>query len=135
MTTETSANIQLVRSYLQAIEEGEVGESLARFFTADALQVEHPNQLNPKGQTSTLAEIQSRSLAGRHILRSQTFEVNSIVATARSVAVEARWTGVLAAPLGTMTAGEEVRTNFAAFFECEHGRIRRQRTYGCYEPR
>lgn len=33
MTPEVKVNIQLVRSFLQALEGGEVGESLALFFT------------------------------------------------------------------------------------------------------
>lgn len=50
---DQESSIEVVLSYLRALQEGEAGDALARFFTPDATQTEFPNLLNAKGQTST----------------------------------------------------------------------------------
>lgn len=134
MTDNMHPNVQLVRQYLAALQAGEVGESLSRFFTADATQVELPNRLNPHGQESDLASLITRSVQGQRVLSSQTYELRSVVAEGNGVAIEAFWVGVMAIPLGTLAVGSQMRAHFAMFFECEGGRIRRQRNYDCFEP-
>lgn len=133
MRSETSPALLVVREYLTALQSGAAGDELSRFFTPDAVQVELPNALNPNGQTSDLPTIISRSLQGRQVLSSQTFEILSEVAAGDSVAVEAKWTGVLAMPLGTLPAGARMHAHFAMFFETRDGRIHRQRNYDCFE--
>ena len=49
------------------------------------------------------------------------------------VAVEARWTGVLAVTVGTLAAGVEMKASFAMFFRFRDGRIAMQRNYDCFE--
>jgi ketosteroid isomerase-like protein len=134
MQSAEDTNLQLVRRYLGAIQSGEVGEALSGLFTADVIQVEFPNRLNPSGQQSDLASIISRSIQGKHILSSQRYEVVSEVVQGNRVAVEALWVGTLAAAVGPLNAGTELRAHFAMFFECRDGRIRRQHNYDCFEP-
>jgi ketosteroid isomerase-like protein len=134
MTAEARANTTLVRDYLLALQNGEVGDALARFFTDDVLQVELPNRLNPQGQQSDLPSILARSIQGQRVLRAQRFDVVSVVAQDQTVAVEAHWSGVLAVGVGTLKPGDAMRAHFAMFFECRGGRIRRQRNYDCFEP-
>jgi ketosteroid isomerase-like protein len=50
------------------------------------------------------------------------------------VAIEARWTGVLAIALGTLAAGSEIKASFAVFFHLRDGRIAMQRNYDCFDP-
>jgi ketosteroid isomerase-like protein len=50
------------------------------------------------------------------------------------LAVEARWTGVLAVALGTLAAGTEMKASFAMFFHFRDGRIAMQRNYDCFDP-
>lgn len=133
MRSETPPALLVVREYLAALQSGVAGDELSRFFTPDAVQVELPNALNPNGQTSDLPTIIRRSLQGRQVLSSQTFEILSEVAAGDSVAVEAKWTGVLAIPLGTLPAGARMHAHFAMFFETRDGRIHRQRNYDCFE--
>lgn len=130
---EPSPALLLVREYLAALEAGVAGDDLARFFTPDAVQVELPNALNPNGQTSDLPTLLARSLQGRRLLSSQTYEIVSEMATADAVAMEARWTGVLAIPVGTLAPGSQMRAHFAMFFAFRDGRICRQRNYDCFE--
>jgi ketosteroid isomerase-like protein len=134
MTKNVDSNAQLVRDYLAALQSGDVGQSLARFFTSDATQVELPNRLNPSGQTSDLSSLMARSTQGQSVLSSQRYDVVSLIAQGESVAVEAQWVGVLAVRLGALGVGSEMRAHFAMFFECRDGRIYRQRNYDCFEP-
>jgi ketosteroid isomerase-like protein len=131
---DEAANASTVREYLGALESGVSGQALARFFTSDARQVELPNRLNPGGGESDLATLLRRSEQGRQLLSEQRFEVTSEVAQGDRVAVEAKWTGTLAVPLGTLQSGTVMKAHFAMFFEFRDGRIRVQRNYDCFEP-
>lgn len=133
-TAIEAANLALLRSYLAALEAGAVGADLARFFTADAEQVELPNRLNPSGGRSDLATMLARAEQGRKLLTVQRYVVHRAVAHGSTVAVEAEWTGVLAVALGSLPPGAEMRAHFAMFFDIENGRIRTQRNYDCFEP-
>jgi ketosteroid isomerase-like protein len=132
--SDAEQNIKFVRSYMKALQEGEAGDSLRRFFTEDVRQIEMPNQLNPRGQESGLEHILKRSLQGKQILKSQSYEIVSEIAEEDRVAVEARWTGVLAVKMGTLAAGAEMKASFAMFFQFSDGRIAMQRNYDCFEP-
>jgi ketosteroid isomerase-like protein len=132
MTPDSHA--ALVRAYLAAIEAGAVGEELGRYFTEDAVQVEYPNRLNPHGGTSDRATIMARSVQGQHLLAAQHYRVLNLLAEGDRVAVEAVWTGMLAVPLGTLAAGDQMTAHFAMFFLLRDGRIARQHNYDCFAP-
>ena len=134
MESSEAANLSRVREYLSALERGEAGGALARFFTEDAIQEEFPNRLNPNGGRSDLATILERSERGAQLLESQRYVVRSAIARGAEVAVEAEWSATVAVPVGTSPAGGSMRAFFAMFFECAEGRIRRQRNYDCFEP-
>jgi ketosteroid isomerase-like protein len=133
MTIVEQANLSIVREYLSALQAREAGNSMRRFFTENVRQVELPNRLNPKGQESDLAGMLRRSEQGSKVLSSQRYEIVSEIAQENRVAVEARWTGVLAVPFGAIPAGAEMRAHFAIFFEMEDGKIALQRNYDCFE--
>ena len=128
------SNEALAREYLAALEKGEAGEQLRRFFTADFEQIEYPNALNPKGQRSDLAHALERSEKGKHVLRSQRLDVRRVVPAGDSVALEVEWTGVLAIDIASPKSGQEMRANFAVFLDFRGGRIARQRNYDCFQP-
>lgn len=134
MTSLESANLATVRSYLTALESGAVGEELARFFTADAVQIELPNKLNPAGGQSDLPVLLQRAEQGQKLLLEQSYNVRSELAQDARVAVEAIWTGVLAVPFGSLSAGASMKAHFAMFFDLRDGRIAVQRNYDCFEP-
>jgi len=58
--------LAVAHEYLAALENGEAGDALRRFFTSDFVQIEYPNALNPKGQRSDLAEVVLRSEKGKN---------------------------------------------------------------------
>jgi ketosteroid isomerase-like protein len=126
-------NVELVRSYLKALQDGEAGDTLRRFFTQDVRQIEMPNQLNPRGQESDLDHILQRSLQGQQILKRQQYEIISEIAQEEQVAVEARWTGILAVSVGTLEPGAEMKASFAMFFQFREGKIAKQRNYDCFD--
>ena len=127
-------NIFVVRAYLKALADGESGESLGKFFSENAVQIELPNKLNPAGGKSDLETIKRRSEEGKNLLTSQTYTIKNEIVAGDELAVEAEWTGVLAVPLGGLAAGYEMKAHFAMFFKFEDGRIVSQRNYDCFEP-
>jgi ketosteroid isomerase-like protein len=133
MTTETG-NLSTIRAYLQALEQGAVGDALARYFTPDALQVELPNKLNPNGARSDLPTLLKRAEQGQKLLRTQRYVVETEVAHGDCVAMEATWSAVLVVPLGSLAAGATMKAHFAMFFELRDGLICLQRNYDCFEP-
>jgi ketosteroid isomerase-like protein len=133
MTIEIE-NLSTIRAYLTALQDGLVGEALARFFTPDAVQVELPNKLNPNGGRSDLPTLLKRAEQGQKLLRTQSYVVQTEIAEGDRVAVEAIWSATLAVPLGSLIAGAIMRAHFAMFFELREGRICSQRNYDCFEP-
>ena len=131
---DSERNIEVVREYLKALENGEAGDSLRRFFTPDVRQIEMPNQLNPRGQDSDLEHMLQRSLQGKQLLQRQSYEIVSETAQADRVAVEARWKAVLAMTVGKLAAGAEMKASFAMFFQLRDGQISMQTNYDCFEP-
>lgn len=130
----THENIRLVREYLAALGAGEAGESLGKFFSDDAVQIELPNKLNPTGGRSDLATIKRRSEEGKKLLTKQSYVIKNEVVDGDNLAVEAGWTGTLAIPIGELPPGSEMKAHFAMFFTFENGRILLQRNYDCFEP-
>jgi len=129
-----SPHVATIREYLAALEAGATADALARFFTPDAEQVELPNRLNLSGSRSDLATLKARADQGKKLLREQHYEIRSIVANGDAVAVEARWSAVLAVPVATLAESAVMKAHFAMFFVFEGGRIRSQRNYDCFEP-
>lgn len=105
--TEEAANLSTIRAYLQALQDGAIGDALPRYFTPDAVQVELPNRLNPNGARSDLPTLLKRAEHGQKLLRNQSYVIQAEVAHGQRVAV---------------------------FFELKDGRICSQRNYDCFEP-
>lgn len=129
-----SENAELARRFVEAVERGATGEDLARFFHADVEQHELPNRLFAEGVRRDRAALLASAEKGRSVLRRQRYEILNVVASGGSVALEMRWEGELAVPLGTRVPGDMLRGQFAFFLEIEGGRIRSMRNYDCYEP-
>ncbi|HVW08048.1 MAG TPA: nuclear transport factor 2 family protein [Bryobacteraceae bacterium] len=128
------ANFDCIQEFLTALQTRETGESIRRFFHPEALQIELPNRLNPNGGQSDLAALRKRSELAAQMMRSQTWEIRSVVSNGERVAVEALWAGTLAVQLGTLEPGAVMKAHFAMFFEFRDGLIFRQRNYDCFEP-
>jgi len=128
------SHLDFVKSYLAALEAGAVGDDLARFFDPDVVQEELPNRLVPSGARRDLAALLEGAARGQQVMMKQRYELLGAVEQGETVALEVRWTGTLAIPLGTLPPGGEMRARFALFIEFRAGRIFRQRNYDCFDP-
>lgn len=127
-------HLSLARRYLAALEGGATGEALAAFFTPDVVQEEFPNRLVPQGARRGLAELLAGAERGQGVMAAQSFELLDALVSGDRVALEVRWTGTLAIPLGPLQPGGEMRARFAVFLEVRDGRIAAQRNYDCFDP-
>jgi ketosteroid isomerase-like protein len=125
------SRVQTVRAYLKAIEQR---KDLTAFYTRDVVQEEFPNLLSPAGARREFADLKAAGKRGQNVLKSESYEIVSLVEAGEVVACEILWRGVLAVGLRSLKPGDEMRARFAAFFEFDGDKIRRQRNYDCFEP-
>lgn len=109
-------------------------EAVLEFFHLDAEVHEFPNRLVPTGATYDREAIRRGILRGRSAVESQCYDVKAHYACGGVVVLEVVWIGRLAAPLGSIGVGEDLKAHFAVFLEFRDGRIWRQRNYPCFEP-
>src|SRR5262245_28643592 len=126
-----SENVQRVREYLEAIEQG--GDA-GRFLHPEAGLEQLPSRLYPTGARVDVRGAQEAAEKGKKILRSQRFQVRSAVAQGDRVAMEVDWRGTLAVPMGQLQPGAELHAQFGMFVQLRDGRILAQRNYDCYDP-
>ena len=129
----SESNVEFIRRYFNAIETGVGPEEMAAFFTPDVIQEEFPNRIVPRGARRELKEILAASKRGKEAMHSQRFEILHAISEGDEVALEVRWTGTLAAPLGTLPGGFAMKARFAVFIRLVNGRIARQRNYDCFD--
>ncbi|MFN8489536.1 MAG: nuclear transport factor 2 family protein [Caldilineaceae bacterium] len=133
MTTQSS-NLETVRHYLKAIENGATGAALAEFYAPEVVQEEFPNRLVANGARRDLAAILEGAERGQKVISAQTYEVRNAVEQGNTVALEVLWTGTMAVPFGSLAVGDKMRAHFAVFIEFRDGKIVAQRNYDCFEP-
>ncbi|HEX2207881.1 MAG TPA: nuclear transport factor 2 family protein [Longimicrobium sp.] len=134
MTPTEQANLALALDYTASLENGGVPELLERVFTPDVVQEEFPNRLMPNGARRGLAEMRAGAERGRQVMASQRFQVLSSMPSGDRVALEVRWSGTPAIPLGSLAAGDTMRARFGVFLDVRDGRIAAQRNYDCFDP-
>ncbi|MCH6161682.1 nuclear transport factor 2 family protein [Streptomyces marispadix] len=127
-------NVRTALRYHEAVARLAAPEELKQFLHPDMVHAQLPNALFPAGVDRDLTESLAASTQARTLLTGQHFEVINAVASGDQVALEAKWSGTLAVPLGNMPAGHVMRAHIAAFLEFRDGKIIAQRNYDCYEP-
>ena len=127
-------NLAAARRYITALSNGAGADEVGQFYAPDVVQEEFPNRLVPGGATRDLGALLDAAARGQRVLSAQRYEILNAVERGPAIALEVRWTGVLAVPLGSLPAGGEMRARFAVFIELADGKIRRQRNYDCFEP-
>ncbi|WP_176100980.1 nuclear transport factor 2 family protein [Burkholderia cepacia] len=126
--------LNLVHELFAAIESADLAR-LDELYAADAVQIEHPNLLLPRGATRSKAEIMEAAAKGRALMTEQKLEITHAVVQGNHVALEARWRGRLgvdAPPLG-LKAGSWITARFAQFIQVGAGRVVRHTTYDCFD--
>jgi ketosteroid isomerase-like protein len=134
MTMTTTDNLSLARKYLEALECGAEGGTLADYFTVDVVQEEYPNRLAPIGAHRDLDGILDAARKGKKTLRAQKFDVMNSIVDGDNVALEVFWSGLLAQPVDTLPADTEMRAHISIWLEFKDGKIARQRNYDSFDP-
>jgi ketosteroid isomerase-like protein len=131
-----TANVELAREYLRAVESMGPAENVSRFYSADIEFHEFPNRIVPNGRVRTRADLQAAYGQAQKLLSSQRYDVRRVVENGDEVAVELEWTGTLAVPVAAMNlpAGHEMKAYVAMFLTFRDGKIVSQRNYDCYPP-
>jgi ketosteroid isomerase-like protein len=130
---EPAENLQIARRYLQALERGDTGEDLSRFFAPDVVLEEFPNRLTPLGKRRDLDEALEGAERGKRAMSRQIYKIKQEIVDYDRVALEVEWVGTLAVPFGSIPAGGQIKAFFAVFLEFREGKIARQRNYDCFE--
>lgn len=89
-------------------------------------QIEFPNLLNPKGQTSNFNESLARLETAKKILKKQNYNITSLLEKSDFVVMESHWTGEL-------VDGRTLKAFFCMIFEFKERKIYRIRNYDCFE--
>jgi ketosteroid isomerase-like protein len=134
MTMTTTDNLAVARKYLEALESGAEGGTLADYFTEDVVQEEYPNRLAPIGAHRDLDAILDAAKKGKKTLRAQKFDVINSIVDGDNVALEVFWSGLLAQPVDTLPADTEMRAHLSIWLEFRDGKIAKQRNYDSFDP-
>jgi ketosteroid isomerase-like protein len=127
------SNRELILSYYRALEAGD-GDALFALYDPAVVQTEWPNQLKPKGDRRGLEKLKSDFERGKGVMRSQTYDIKTLLCTDDYAAVEATWEGVVAVPIGTLQPGDVMTAHISTVFTLRDGKIVNQRNYDCFEP-
>ncbi len=120
-------DMDAITSLHRALEAGQSGDELRRFFTADAVTVEHPNLIKPTGSRATVDEMLAASVKGAGMLSSQKYDVHSALCSGDTAILRLTWTGVL-------RTGDQLVAHIAQFIDTRDGLISSIETFDCYEP-
>jgi ketosteroid isomerase-like protein len=124
--------VKAARRLFAAIEAGD-GAALLACYAENAVQVEHPNRLKPKGDRRNPAKMAADLARGKQMLRSERYEILETAVSGDLVALQVRWTGVVAVPVGALQPGDAMVCESGIFLQFEGDRIAEQHNYDCFE--
>jgi ketosteroid isomerase-like protein len=128
------SNLEIAKHSLKSLEDGSVSSSVTDFFAPEFVQIEYPNRLNPNGGKSDLQTMLTRFEQGKKTVTWQTYDIQSMVESGNTFALQVLWTAMRAVPVGTLAAGSPMTAHFAVFLEFRDGKLVAQRNYDCFEP-
>ena len=131
MTAEDD-RLMAARRLLGAIETGDEAV-LRRIYAQDALQVEHPNRLKPKGDRRQIDKMMADLKRGKAMLRSEHYDVLTATAAGDFVALQVKWTGVVNVPVGALQPGDAMVCESGIFLRFQGDRVVEQHNYDCFE--
>ena len=131
MTVEDD-RVKAARRLFAAIETGDE-TALRQIYAENAVQVEHPNRLKPKGERREVRKMMEDLKRGKAILREERYEVIEAAASGELVACQVRWTGVLAVPVAALKPGDSMICESGIFLRFAGGRVVEQHNYDCFE--
>jgi hypothetical protein len=69
---------------------------------------------------------------GKQMLRAERYDVLEAVGSGDRLALQVKWTGVLAVPVGTLKPGDEMTCESGIFMRFSGGKIAEQHNYDCF---
>jgi len=124
--------VKAARRMLAAIETGDE-TVLRQIYAENAVQVEHPNRLKPKGDRREIDKMMADLKRGKAMLRSEHYDVLEATASGESVALQVKWTGVLNIPVGALQPGDSMICESGIFLTFQGDRVVEQHNYDCFE--
>ena len=124
--------LKAARSLLRAIEQGDRAALLGAY-AENAVQVEHPNRLKPKGDRRAPAKMAEDLARGKTLLRSEHYDVLEATVAGDLVALQVKWTGVLDVAVGALQPGDSMICESGIFLKFQGDKIIEQHNYDCFE--
>lgn len=124
--------VKAARRLFSAIESGDEA-TLRGIYAENAVQVEHPNRLKPKGDRRRLDKMMSDLKRGKAMLREEHYEVLEATAAGEIVAVQVKWTGIVNVPVGALHPGDPMICESGIFLKFQGDRVIEQHNYDCFE--
>lgn len=125
----------VVRRYFAVVADLESTEDDLRALLApDAVFVEHPNPISPRGNRRTTEETLAGFASGKALLSAQSIEVRDVIALGERVAVRSTWRGTVGVEAGALKPGDELVAHMGGFLTVRDGLVVEHETYDCYEP-
>lgn len=113
-----------VTAYIRAIERHDL-DDVARRLHPDVIVVEHPNKLNPTGQTYDKAALRAGGERGAALLEREHYEIRSMICEGDRAALQMVWTA-------TLKNGVTMRADICSVVELRDGLVWRQEQYDCF---
>ena len=127
-----SDRVKAARRMLAAIETGDEA-TLRQIYAQDALQIEHPNRLKPKGDRRQIDKMMADFRRGKALLREEHYEVLEATSSGDIVALRVKWTGVVNVPVGALQPGDSMVCESGIFLRFQGDRVVEQHNYDCFE--
>jgi len=124
--------LKAARALLNAIEQGD-RSALVGAYAENAVQIEHPNRLKPKGDRRAPARMVEDLARGKTMLRSERYDVLEATVMGDQVALQVKWTGVVDVPVGALQPGDSMICESAIFLKFQGDKIVEQHNYDCFE--
>jgi ketosteroid isomerase-like protein len=130
--TKEDDRVKAALALFAAIERGDRA-ALLDLYAENAVQVEHPNRLKPKGERRGPAKMAEDLARGKQMLLEEHYEVIDAAVSGDRVALQVKWTGVLAVPVGALRAGDAMVCESGIFLRFAGDKIVEQHNYDCFE--
>lgn len=125
----------IVRRYYGVVADLSSGaDDLQPLLAPDLRVTEHPNPISPNGGVRDRKATIQGFLAGKNLLREQSFDVHEIVVAGDRAAARLTWRGLVGIDAGPLVAGQELVAEIASFLTVRDGQVVEQETFDCYQP-
>jgi ketosteroid isomerase-like protein len=125
----------VVRRYFAVVADlDSSADDLRALLAPDAVFVEHPNPISPRGARRTTEETLAGFTSGKALLSAQSIEVRDMIVLGERVAVRSTWRGTVGVEAGPLKPGDELVAHMGGFLTVRDGLVVEHETYDCYEP-